>query len=121
VQGEACRGLVAEGRVGRVVVEHDVESRGFCTASAHMRPTLEGDMPTASAIVARLRCVALGGVSCTVLPITFSRTCLGKGEHPRGPCLVPLEPGTPSSRYRSCQRQIVGFDMHVRRMISTVP
>lgn len=32
-----------------------------------------------------------------------------------------LSPGTPSSRYRSCQRQTVGFDMPVRRMISTVP
>jgi hypothetical protein len=37
-----------------------------------------------------------------------------------GPTL-PGEPCTPSSRYRSCQRQTVGFDMPVRRMISTVP
>ena len=36
---------------------------GFSPASAHMRPTLEGDMPTASTIVARLQCVALAGVS----------------------------------------------------------
>jgi len=36
---------------------------GFKPASAHIRPTIEGEMPTASAIVVRLQCVALGGVS----------------------------------------------------------
>ena len=69
----------------------------------------------------RLQCVALGGVSCTVFAITFSRTSLGRGGTREGRVLSLLSPGTPSSRYRSCQRQTVGFDMPVRRMISTVP
>lgn len=94
---------------------------GFSPASAHIRPTLDGDMPTASAIVVRLQCVALGGVSCTVFAITFNRTSLGSGGTREGRVLSRLSPGTPSSRYRYCQRQTVGFDMPVRRMISTVP
>jgi len=94
---------------------------GFSPASAHMRPTLDGDMPTASAIVARLQCVALGGVSCTVFAITLSRISRGSGGTREGRVLSRLSPATPSSRYRSCQRQTVGFDMPVCRMISTVP
>ena len=86
-----------------------------------IRPKLEGDMPTASAIVARLQCAALGGVSCTVFAITFSRTSLGRGGTREGRVLSRLSPGTPSSGYRSCQRQTVGFDLPVRRMISTEP
>jgi hypothetical protein len=78
-------------------------------------------MPTASAIVVRLQCVALGGVSCTVFVITFNRTSRGSSGTREGRVLSRLSPGTPSSRYRSCQRQTVGFDMPVRRMISTVP
>ncbi|ODM41368.1 hypothetical protein A9O63_06390 [Cereibacter johrii] len=62
-----------------------------------MRPTLEGDMPTASDIVARLQCVALNGVSCTVFAITLSRTSLGRGGSPEGRVLSRLSPGTPSS------------------------
>ena len=48
--------------------------------------------------------------------------------HPRGGVFwlgLSLEQlvagGAPSSRYRSCQRQTVGFAMPVRRMLSTVP
>lgn len=78
-------------------------------------------MPTASAIVARLQCVALDGASCTVFAITLSRTSLGSGGTREGRVLSRLSPATPSSRYRSCQRQTVGFDMPVRRMIATVP
>ena len=39
---------------------------GFNPASAHMRPTLDGEIPMASAISARLQCVALAGVSSTI-------------------------------------------------------
>jgi hypothetical protein len=86
-----------------------------------MRPTLEGDMPTASAIVTRLQCVALGGVSCTVFARIFRRVSRGTGGTREGRVLSRLSPGTPSARYRSCQRQTVGFDMPVRRMIRAVP
>ena len=73
------------------------------------------------AIIVRLQCVALDGVSCTVFAITFNRISLGSGGTREGRVLLRLSPGTPSSRYRSCHRQTVGFDMPVRRMISTVP
>ncbi len=67
---------------------------GFRPASAHMRPTLEGEMPTASAIIARLQCVALVGASCTVFAITFSRTSLGRGGTRDGRVLSRLSPAT---------------------------
>jgi len=86
-----------------------------------MRPTLEGDMLTASAIIARLRCAALGGVSCTVFARIFRRFSRGSGGTREGRVLSRLSPGTPSSRWRSCQRKTVGFDMPVRRMIRAVP
>ena len=71
---------------------------GLRPASAQMRPTLEGDMPTASAISARLQCVAFGGVSCTVFVITFSRVSRGSGGTRDGRVLSRLSPSTPSSR-----------------------
>lgn len=46
---------------------------------------------------------------------------LGSGSTREGRVLSRLSPGTPSSRYRSCQRQTVGFEIPIRRMISTVP
>ena len=49
-------------------------------------------MPTASAIIVRLQCVALGGVSCTVFAITFNRTSLGSGGTREGRVFVALEP-----------------------------
>ena len=63
-----------------------------------MCPTLEGDMPTASAIIVRLQCVALDGVSCTVFAITVNRISLGSGGTREGRVLSRLSPGTPSSR-----------------------
>ena len=92
---------------------------GFTPASAHMRPTLDGEMPTSSAISARLQWVALGGVSCTVLAISF--VSKGNGGTLEGRVLSRFRPATPASRYRACQRQTVGFDVHARRMISKVP
>jgi len=94
---------------------------GFKPASAHMRPTLDGEMPMASAISARLQWVALGGVSCTVFAITFSFVSKGNGGTLEGRVLSRFRPATPSSRYRACQRQTVGFDVRARRMISKVP
>ena len=75
----------------------------------------------ASAISARLQCVALGGVSCTVFAITLSLVVMGSGGTRDGRVLSRLRPSTPSSRYRSCHRQTVGFDVAARRMISKVP
>ena len=94
---------------------------GLRPASAQMRPTLDGEMPMASAIRARLQWVALRGVSCTVLVITFSLVSMGSGGTREGLVLSRLRPATPSSRYRSCQRQTVGFEVRARRMISKVP
>ena len=87
---------------------------GFRPACARIRPTLDGEMPTDAAISARLQCVALGGLSCTVLAITFSRVSRDSRV------LSRLSPDTPSSRYRACQRQTVGFDGRARRMISNM-
>ena len=94
---------------------------GFRPACARIRPTLDGEMPTDAAISARLQCVALGGLSCTVLAITFSRVSRGSGGTRDSRVLSRLSPDTPSSRYRACQRQTVGFDGRARRMISKVP
>jgi len=76
----------------------------------------------ASAIRARLPCVALGGVSCTILAITFSLVSMGNGGTREGAlrALSGVRPTTPSSRHRPCQRQTVGFDLRARRMISKV-
>ena len=63
-----------------------------------MRPTLDGEMPTAYAIAARLQCVALGGVCCTVVVITLSRVYRGRGGTLEGRVLSRLSPATPSSR-----------------------
>ncbi len=86
-----------------------------------MRPTLEGEMRMASAIRARLQCAAFGGVSCTILAMTFSLVSTGSGGTRDGRVLSRFSPATPSSRYRSCQRQTVGCDISVCRMISKVP
>jgi hypothetical protein len=111
--------------LGDLRLEHrvvrDLEPLHDMRLQPRIRPTLEGEMPTALAIIARLQCVALGGISCTVFAITFSRTSLGRGGTREGRVLSRLSPGKPSSRCRSCQRQTVGFDMPVHRMISTVP
>lgn len=71
---------------------------GFSPASAQIRPTLDGEMPTASAIAERLQCVALGGVSCTVFAITFSRISRGSGGTRDGRVLSRLSPATPLSK-----------------------
>ena len=94
---------------------------GFNPASAQMRPTLDGEIPTASAISVRVQCVALGGVSCTVLAMTFSLVFMGNGGTREGRVLSRFRPSTPASRYRCCHRQTVGFDVRARRMISKVP
>jgi hypothetical protein len=57
-----------------------------------MRLTLDDEIPTASAIVARLQCMALGGVSCTVFAITFNRTSQGRGGTSEGRVLSRLSP-----------------------------
>jgi len=46
---------------------------------------------------------------------------MGSGGTREGLVLSRLRPSTPSSRYRCCQRQTVGFDVCARRMISKVP
>ena len=114
--------------IGDLLLEHrivrDLEAlrdmrleASFCPDA----PTLDGEIPMASAISARLQCVALGGVSCTVLAMTFSRVSMGSGGTRAGRVLSRLRPATPSSRYRCCQRQTVGFDVRARRMLSKVP
>ena len=85
------------------------------------RPTLDGEMPNASAMVERLQWVALGGVSCIVFAITLRRVSRGSAGTREGRVLSRLRPSIPSSRKRPCQRQTVGFDVFARRMISLVP
>ena len=67
-------------------------------ASAEMRPTLDGEMPIASAIRDRLPCMALGGASRTVFVITLRRVARGSGGTREGRVLSRRSPGTPSSR-----------------------
>jgi hypothetical protein len=64
---------------------------------------------------------AVGGVSFTVFAITLRRVSRGSGGTREGRVLSRFRPSTPSSRYRACQRQTVGFDVLARRMISLVP
>jgi hypothetical protein len=52
---------------------------GLRPTSTQMRPPLDGEMPTASAIAARLQWVASGGASCTVFAITYRRVSRGNG------------------------------------------
>ena len=68
---------------------------GLRPASAQIRPTLDGEMPTASAIAERLQWVALSGVSCTVIVITLRRVSWGKGGTRDGRVLSRLSPATP--------------------------
>ena len=68
------------------------------TGSAVIGTTLDGEMPTASAMVERLQWVALGGVSCTVLAITLRRVSRGSGGTREGRVLSRLRPSVPSSR-----------------------
>ena len=53
--------------------------------------------------------------------MTFSLASMGNGGTCEGLVLSRLRPAMPSSRYRPCQRQTVGFDVRARRMISKVP
>ncbi len=46
---------------------------GFSPAAAQILPSLDGEMPIASAIRLRVQWVALRGLSCTVFAITRSR------------------------------------------------
>ena len=78
-------------------------------------------MPTALAIRLRVQCVALGGLSFSVFAITFRRVSCGSGGTRNSRVLSRFSPSTPSSRYRSCQRQTVGFHMAARRTIFPVP
>jgi len=53
--------------------------------------------------------------------MTFSLVSMGNGGTREGLVLSRLRPAMPSSRYRPCQRQTVGFDVRARCMISKVP
>jgi hypothetical protein len=65
--------------------------------------------------------MALGGVSCTALAITFSLVSMGSGGTREGRVLSRLRPAMPSSAYRSRRCRTVGFDMRARRMIPNLP
>ncbi len=71
---------------------------GVRLASAQMRPTLDGEIPAASAMAERLQWVAFGGLSRTVLAITLRRVSRGSGGTREGLVLSRLTPSTPSSR-----------------------
>ena len=71
---------------------------GFKPAAAQMRPTLEGLMPIAAAIVARLQWVAWAGVAWAVLVSTASFTASVSGGLRDGRVLSRRRPSTPSAR-----------------------
>ena len=83
-----------------------------------MWSTLNDEIPLASAISARLQCVALGGVSCTVLAMTFSRVSMGGGGTCDGRFLSRNRLATPALKYRCCQCQTVGFEVYACCIIS---
>ena len=62
-----------------------------------MRPTADGLMPVAFAMLARLQCVAFGGDVFAVFANTLSFTFSGKGGLRDGRVLSRLRPSTPSS------------------------
>jgi NAD(P)H-dependent flavin oxidoreductase YrpB (nitropropane dioxygenase family) len=57
----------------------------------------------------------------TAAPLPDFLRALGDPGTREGRVLSRLRPAMPSSRYRCCHRQTVGFDVWARRMISKVP
>jgi hypothetical protein len=77
-------------------------------------------MPTSAASVRTLHCVASAGTSVAVFASTFCFTASDNGGVPGGRVLSRSKPSTPSSMYRSCQRQTHGFNLSVSFMIALV-
>jgi hypothetical protein len=79
-------------------------------------------MLTARSIARAVQWIAAGGVSVVVLVTTcWTTEAAASGLRPGGRVLSHNRPATPSAAKRACQRQTVGFDCPVRRMISIVP
>jgi hypothetical protein len=60
-------------------------------------------------VTVQLQRATFGEDTCTVFAITF--ICVSGQRHARGRILSHFSPFMPSSRWRSRQRQIVGFDV----------
>ena len=85
------------------------------------RSTELGLIPVAAAMALAVQWVASCGGSAAVSSITPSIAACGSGGIRAGRVLSRSRPGTPSRMNRFCQRQTLGFDLPVRRMISPVP
>src|SRR5512133_945001 len=94
---------------------------GCSLCARQMRRTEETLIPVALAIAAAVQWVAWCGGSVAVSAITRSMIVCCKGGIRDGRVLSRRSPSTPSVMNRSCQRQTLGFDLPLRRMISDVP
>jgi hypothetical protein len=94
---------------------------GCSLCARQMRCTEETLIPVASASAAAVQWVAWCGGSVAVSAITRSMIVCAKGGIRDGRVLSRRSPSTPSVMNRSCQRQTLGFDLPLRRMISVVP
>src|SRR5512147_9600 len=86
-----------------------------------MRWTELIETPTTAAMVPAVQCVASCGGSVFVKATTRSMTVWSSGAMRGGRVFSRTRPSTPSTMYRSCQRQTQVFDLPVSRMIAWVP
>ena len=77
--------------------------------------------PISSARALSVQCRACSGGGDIASATTALTRSSGTGFLPGGRVASRRSPSTPSARKRSHQRQTVGFDMPVRRMVSASP
>src|SRR5512140_801402 len=94
---------------------------GCSLCARQMRCTELMLIATAAAIAAAVQWVAWCGGSVAVSAITRSMIVCCQGGMRDGRVLSRRSPSTPSVMNRSCQRQTLGFDLPLWRMISAVP
>src|SRR5512147_776461 len=94
---------------------------GCSLCARQMRCTELMLIAPAAAIAAAVQWVASCGGSVAVSAITRSMIVCSNGGMRDGRVLSRRSPSTPSVMNRSCQRQTLGFDLPLRRMIPAVP
>ena len=121
---DRCRARRCRAAWRRTASVESLKERTRCGCSLcarQMRCTEETLIPVALAIAAAVQWVAWCGGSVAVSAITRSMIVCSKGGIRDGRVLSRRSPSTPSVMNRSCQRQTLGFDLPLRRMISAVP
>ena len=104
--------------VGQLKAAYQMRSQAMSAPDPLHQLTL---IPAAFAIAAPVQWLAAGGGPAKVMATTRSVTAGLSGGMREGRVLSRQSPAAPSSRNRSCQRQITVLALPVARMISTVP